>query len=68
MVATSEGAAVVYPAMPPPGLSAIESVGDEGPGQRVAYEANYRVGAPVVHELLRNWSRYRDTIPETKAP
>lgn len=51
------------PSTPPPGHTALESVGDEGPGQIVAYEANYRVGAPVVHELLKNWDRYRDSIP-----
>ena len=28
---------------PPPGTAATESVGDEGPGQLVAFEANYRV-------------------------
>ena len=56
------------PSMPPPGTSPIASVGDEGPGQRVAYEANYRVGAPVVHELLRNWARYRNEIPEAGTP
>ena len=51
------------PSMPPPGVSAVESVGDEGPGQVAAYEANYRVGAPIVHELLTHWEQYRDTIP-----
>ncbi|CAN7362093.1 purine nucleoside permease [Phenylobacterium sp. LjRoot225] len=51
------------PSTPPPGLTAVESVGDEGPGQLVAYESNYRVGAPVVHELLKNWGRYRDAVP-----
>ena len=51
------------PSMPPPGATSTESVGDEGPGQRVAYEANYRVGVPVVHELLAHWDRYRDTVP-----
>jgi purine nucleoside permease len=51
------------PSMPPPGVSAIASVGDEGPGQSVAYEANYRVGAPVLHELLAHWDRYAETIP-----
>lgn len=49
--------------MPPPGVSAAESVGDEGPGQIGAYEANYRVGVPVVHELLAHWDIYRDHIP-----
>jgi purine nucleoside permease len=27
------------------------------PGQVAAYESNYRVGAPVVHELLGDWRR-----------
>lgn len=49
--------------MPPPGVSATKSVGDEGPGQHGAYEANYVVGAPVVHELLSNWPKYKDKIP-----
>lgn len=52
------------PSMPPPGVSAAESVGDEGPGQTAAYEANYRIGAPVIHELLAHWERYRDDIPD----
>jgi purine nucleoside permease len=30
---------------------------------REALEAAYRVGSPVVNELARNWSTYRDTIP-----
>lgn len=51
------------PSTPPPGVSAIDSVGDEGPGQLVAFEANYRVGVPVVHELLNHWDRYKDAIP-----
>lgn len=55
------------PSMPPPGISAIASVGDEGPGQLVAFEANYRVGAPVVHELLKNWARYQAAIPGAAA-
>lgn len=53
---------------PPPGVPATESVGDEGPGQHGAYEANYVVGAPVVHELLRNWTKYRDSIPTAPSP
>ena len=55
------------PSTPPPGATAVESVGDEGPGQMVAFEANYRVGAPVVHELLKNWSRYEASIPGAPA-
>ena len=48
---------------PPPGILATDSVGDEGPGQLVAFEANYRVGAPVVHEILEHWPQYEDRIP-----
>lgn len=55
------------PSMPPPGVSATATVGDEGPGQVAAYEANYRVGAPVVHELLSHWDKYRNSIPEDPA-
>lgn len=51
------------PSMPPPGVEAVDSVADEGAGQVAAFEANYRVGAPVVHELLKNWDRYRDAVP-----
>jgi purine nucleoside permease len=55
------------PSMPPPGTAAVASVGDEGPGQRVAYEANYRVGAPVLHELLAHWGRYAIHVPGAAA-
>ncbi len=48
---------------PPPGTAVEESVGDEGPGQGVAFEANYLVGVPVVHELLRHWERYAVEVP-----
>lgn len=56
------------PSMPPPGVDALASVGDEGPGQVAAYEANYRVGAPVVHELLAHWEQYKDAIPGSAGP
>ncbi|HWS63837.1 MAG TPA: purine nucleoside permease [Steroidobacteraceae bacterium] len=52
------------PSGPPPGVDALASIGDEAPGQVAAYEANYRVGAPVVRELLKDWSRYRIAIPQ----
>jgi purine nucleoside permease len=52
------------PSGPPPGVDALASIGDEAPGQVAAYEANYRVGAPVVHELLKGWGRYRDAVPQ----
>ena len=48
---------------PPPGLAPTSTMGDEAPGQITAFEANYRVGIPVVRELLRNWDKYEDTIP-----
>jgi purine nucleoside permease len=51
------------PSGPPPGSDALATIGDEAPGQVAAYEANYRVGAPVVHELLKDWPRHRDVIP-----
>jgi purine nucleoside permease len=54
------------PTMPPAGVSAVESVANEGAGQAVAFEANYLVGAPVVHELLKNWERYKDSVPGTQ--
>jgi purine nucleoside permease len=50
---------------PPPGVSAIVSVGDEGPGQIAAYEANYRVGLPVVREILGQWEIYENSVPGT---
>lgn len=56
------------PSMPPPGVPAVDSVANEGAGQKVAFEANYRVGAPVVHELLANWAKYKDAVPEAPAP
>ncbi len=48
---------------PPPGVDALASIGDEAPGQVAAYESNYRVGAPAIHELLAHWPRYRRSIP-----
>jgi len=51
------------PSGPPPGLDPLATIGDEEPGQLVAYESNYRVGAPVIHEILNNWSKYSTSIP-----
>jgi len=48
---------------PPPGVDPLSTIGDETPGQVAAYESNYRVGAPVVRELLEHWTRYRQEIP-----
>lgn len=51
------------PSGPPPGRDALATIGDEEPGQVAAYEANYRVGVPVLHELLDHWATYERTIP-----
>ena len=49
--------------MPPPGKGAEVTIGDETMATAEALEAAYRTGAPVVHELLRNWARYADAPP-----
>ena len=54
--------------MPPPGTPATKSVGEEEAGQLGAYEANYVVGIPVVRELMKNWTKYRDAIPSAPIP
>lgn len=40
------------------------SVGDEEPGQAIAYDNNERAGEPVVHELAVHQARYRDHITQ----
>ena len=52
------------PSGPPPGKGALDTIGDEAPGQVAAYEANYRVGAVVVHELMDHWARYEGAVPK----
>jgi purine nucleoside permease len=54
------------PSGPPPGVDPLASIGDEAPGQVAAYEANYRVGAPVVHEILGHWHDYEVKTPGSK--
>ena len=56
------------PSGPPPGTDSLATIGDEAPGQVAAYEANYRVGAPVVHAILAQWAQYADKIPQAGAP
>lgn len=51
------------PSMPPPGIDPLATIGDETPGQVAAYEANYVVGAPVIHEILAHWDRYAAKPP-----
>ena len=55
------------PSGPPPGQDPLASIGDEAPGQLAAYESNYRVGSPVVHEILKNWDRYSSQTPQAQA-
>jgi purine nucleoside permease len=49
--------------MPPPGGDAYISIEDESDGQTMGFDANQRVGSPVLHELLAHWDRYENTIP-----
>jgi purine nucleoside permease len=48
---------------PPPGIPVTASIGDEGPGQVIAFDNNQRAGSPVLHELLSHWDRYENSIP-----
>jgi purine nucleoside permease len=49
------------------GITAAESLAEQKIGGYVAYvpslEAAWRVGSVVVHELVRNWSRYENQLP-----
>jgi purine nucleoside permease len=48
-----------------PGQTTLESVMAPYPGKGMpAYEAAYRAGSVVVHELVANWPRYADKTPE----
>lgn len=51
-----------------PGVTASESLAETKIGSYVAYlpslEAAYRVGSPVVHELVQRWAQYRDRLPQ----
>jgi purine nucleoside permease len=50
--------------MPPAGQSAAESMVAEYAGALPALEAAYRVGSPVVHELIARWSKYEKQAPK----
>ena len=55
--------------MQPPGVSAAENLlreNDGYAGLSAAVESLHRVGAPVVHELLDNWSTYKTTLPASE--
>lgn len=49
--------------MPPPGQSITKTIGDESIGTEAAFEAQYRAGSVVVHELMTNWEHYEKTPP-----
>ncbi|WP_371869857.1 purine nucleoside permease [Asaia siamensis] len=51
------------PSLPSPGVPLTQSMGDEGPGQIMAFDNNERAGAPVVAELVKHWDRYQDHVP-----
>jgi purine nucleoside permease len=56
------------PSGPPPGVDALATIGDEAPGQLAAYESNYRVGAPVIHEILKKWDVHGASVPQAGKP
>jgi purine nucleoside permease len=51
---------------PPPGVTVLDSLlhGEAG-GELLAVESAYRVGAPVVHELVQHWDRYASELPSS---
>ncbi len=54
--------------MQPPGVTATESLAGEKIGQYAAYtqslENIYRAGSTVVHAIVKDWKKYRDTMPQ----
>jgi purine nucleoside permease len=49
---------------PPRGASVVESVlSGESTGTVAGAEAAYRVGVPVVHELVKHWDRFATKLP-----
>ncbi len=49
--------------LPPPGQNVTSTIGDESLGTVAAFEAQYRAGSVVVHELLQHWDKYERTPP-----
>jgi purine nucleoside permease len=49
---------------PPTGQSVMTTIGNESLGTVPAFEAQYRAGSVVVHELLKHWDRYEKTPPK----
>ena len=54
--------------MQAPGRSAADSLTAPYVGGPPALEDAWRVGSPVLHALLANWSFYRDHVPGNVAP
>jgi purine nucleoside permease len=54
--------------MPPPGMSAADSLAEENGGAYSAFipslESAHRVGSKVLHELLAHWNRYAKETPK----
>jgi purine nucleoside permease len=50
--------------MPPAGQSAADSMVAEYAGALPALESAYRVGSPVVHELIAHWDKYEKLPPK----
>jgi purine nucleoside permease len=52
---------------PPVGGSSINSIlnGEEG-GAMIAFESAYRVAAPVVHAIIKDWNLYENELPYAK--
>lgn len=54
-----------YSTPPRQGKSVVDSLlTGEYEGTPIAVESAYRVGSPIVHELVKQWSIYRDRTPE----
>ncbi|QDH25987.1 purine nucleoside permease [Neokomagataea tanensis] len=55
--------------MPSPGLSAASMLETESqetayPGLAASIEATYKVGGPVVREIVKNWDKYKNNTPK----
>lgn len=48
---------------PRPGHTAVESITAPYIGGRLAYENTWRVGSPIVHELVDHWPLYAAQLP-----
>jgi purine nucleoside permease len=49
---------------PPRGSSVVESVlSGESTGTLVAADSCWRVGAPIVHAIVKDWAKYEDVLP-----